>query len=89
MSEVASFPLAPAGMSLLQHEVRHRHRVPPGQGRSQCADHLAGGDCMMVYFLVFKYNSREAGQVEQVRRIERESPNMHGDRLDTGLDLDA
>ena len=44
---------------------------------------------MMVYFLVFKYNSREAGQVEQVRRIERESPNMHGDRLDTGLDLDA
>ena len=42
---------------------------------------------MLVYSLLFKYNSREAGQVEQVRRIEREPPNMHGDRLDTELEL--
>ena len=47
------------------------------------------GGYMLVYSLVFKYHSREAGQVEQVRWIEREPPNMHGDRLDTGLELDA
>ena len=45
--------------------------------------------------MLLKYTSREAGQVGQVRRIEREPPNkkkrldMQGDWLDTEQEMDT